>query len=433
MSHRRTTLIAAGIAAGALALAACSPSPSPSPEPTGTEDATGAGVLTIASIPNYQNSLPVVVDAFKAKYPDIDVQLEFVDVAALHTQIRTQLSAGTAPDIFTAYPGNGTPTAMENLAPGGYLADMSDLGFSSRLPSGMERTTTIDGKRYILPLSLGAIGGIYNETAMNAAGLSIPNTWSGVLQFCADAAAQGKAAYAYGAQTGWINQFPAFPLSATLVYGADPTFTDRQNAGEATFSDSPWVEVYTKIKQMLDAGCFQPEPLGTAYENAIQLVATGEALSMISVTSTFAALMAVAPEGTEFTFGAFPATDNPNDTWISAGGTGGYAINANAKNPVAARLFMEFLGSDEMLAEVARVQNALPSIASSFFSTPESLQSMLPFVDAGKTHPYNDQLWPNAMVATALVEQTQLFVAGQASVADVLAAMDAAFAQGSSN
>ncbi|QTV79328.1 extracellular solute-binding protein [Microbacterium sp. NIBRBAC000506063] len=228
--------MAAGIAAGALALVACSPS-DPAPDPTG--DDTGAGVLTIASIPNYQDSLPVVVEAFKDKYPDIDVQLEFVDVAALHTQIRTQLSAGTAPDIFTAYPGNGTPTAMENLVPGGYLADMSDLGFSSKLPSGMESTTSIDGKRYILPLSLGGIGGIYNVTALEETGLDIPDTWSGVLQFCADAAAQGRSAYAYGAQTGWINQFPSFPLSATLVYGADPTFTERQNAGEATFSDSP--------------------------------------------------------------------------------------------------------------------------------------------------------------------------------------------------
>ncbi|QTV79329.1 extracellular solute-binding protein [Microbacterium sp. NIBRBAC000506063] len=184
---------------------------------------------------------------------------------------------------------------------------------------------------------------------------------------------------------------------------------------------------------MLEADCFQPEPLGTSYENAIQLVATGEAISMISVTSTFAALLGAAPEGTAFVFGAFPATDNPDETWISAGGTGGYAINAAAKNPVAARLFMDFLGSDEMLAEVARVQNALPSITSDSFETPESLLPMLPYVEAGKTHPYNDQLWPNAMVATVLIEQVQLFVGGQISAEDALAAMDAAFAEGPSS
>lgn len=428
MTQRRViAATGAGIVA-VLALAGCS-----SASTSEATNETGAGVLTIVSIPNYQTSLPVVVEAFEQEHPDIDVQLEFVEVSALHTQLRTQLSAGTAPDIFTTYPGNGTPTAMENLVPGGYLADMSDLSFSAKLPSGMDETTMIDGKRYVLPLSMGAIGGIYNMTAMADVGLKVPETWSGLLQFCADAAAAGKVAYAYGAQTTWNNQLLAFPLSATLVYGADPDFTAAQNAGDATFSDSGWTEVYDRIGEMLDAGCFQPEPLGTSYEGAVDLLATGQALSMSSVTSTFSAALAAAPEGTEFLFGAIPATDDPEDTWISAGGTGGYSINAAADNPVAARLFMEFLGSDEMLAEVATLQNALPSIASDSFETPASLLPILDYVDAGKTHPYDDQLWPNAKVATVLMEQTQLFIGGQATAADVLAAMDAAFAEGASS
>lgn len=427
MTLRRYSVIAAtGIVAGALALAGCS---SPAPEP---ENETGEGVLTIASIPNYQGSLPVVIEAFEADHPDIDVQIEFVEVAALHTQIRTQLSAGTAPDIFTTYPGNGTPTAMENLVPGGFLADLSDLSFSDKLPAGMDQTTMVDGKRYVLPLSLGAIGGIYNMTVMDELGLEIPETFSDLLDFCADAAKDGKVAYAYGAQTAWNNQLHAFPLSATLVYGADPDFTEEQAAGDATFSDSAWTKVYDRIGEMNEAGCFQPEPLGTAYEGAVEMVATGQALAMSSTTSVFGAAIAAAPEGTEFLFGAIPATDDPDDTWISAGGSGAYSMNAAAKNPVAARMFMEFLGSDEMLAEVARIQNALPSISSDAYETPASLLPILEYVESGRIHPFDDQLWPNAKVAPALMEQTQLFISGQATAADVLAAMDAAYAEGSS-
>lgn len=427
MTQRRVTAVAiTSIVAGAIVLAGCSSTPD-----SGPVDESGAGVLTIASIPNYQNSLPVVVEAFENEYPDIDVQLEFVEVSALYTQTRTQLSAGTAPDIFTTFPGNGTPTAMENLVPGGFLADMSDLGFSSKIPSGMDQTTMIDGKRYVLPLSMGAIGGIYNMTAMNEAGLEIPDTFSGLLEFCEAAKAAGKVAFAYGAQTEWNNQLHAFPLSATLVYGANPNFTADQAAGKVTFSDSAWTEVYDRIGAMNDAGCFQPEPLGTSYEGAVEMVATGAAFAMSSTTSAFGAAIAAAPEGTEFLFGAIPATDNPDETWISAGGSGGYSINADAKNPVAARLFMEFLGSDAMLAEVAKLQNALPSIVGPAFDLPDSLAPIMTFVDAGKIHPFADQLWPNAKVAPALMEQTQLFISGQATAADVLAAMDAAYAEGS--
>lgn len=428
MTQRYKKAIAAVGLVAALALAGCSTGGDAAPTPD-AED-TGAGVLTIASIPNYQTSLPEAIKSFEKANPDITVNVEFVEVAALHTQLRTQLAAGTAPDVFTAYPGNGTPTAMEVLVPEGYLMDLSDLELNKTLPSGMDLVTKVDGKRYILPMSLGAIGGIYNDTALEAAGLTAPTTWKELLSFCKDARAAGKVAYATGAQTGWQNQFPAFPLSASLVYGTDPNFDAEQAAGKATFSDSPWVDVMDKVKEMADAGCYQDSPLGTAYEGATALVASGDALSMISVTSTFAAVAAAAPAGSTFTFHAIPATNDPDDTWISAGGSGGYAINAAAKNPVAAKKFLEFLASDETMAQVADLQGSLPSIVSDAYTVPDSLSEITKYVDAGKIHPYDDQLWPNAKVATTLIEQVQLLIGGQTTTKDVLAAMDAAYAEG---
>lgn len=428
MTQRRFVVLGVGAVAAALVLSGCTTGGgSAAPEETGD----GAGVLTIASIPNYQNSLPAVVEEFEKANPDIKVELEFVDVAALHTQIRTQLSAGTAPDIFTTYPGNGTPTAMENLVPGGFLADLSDLNFNDRLPAAMDETTMVDGKRYVLPLSLGAIGGIYNETAMEEVGLTAPTTWTELLEFCGDAKAAGKVAYAYGAQTTWNNQLFAFPLSATLVYGEGSTFTEDQAAGKATFADSDWTEVWDRVLEMQDAGCWQPEPLGTAYEVATGMVAKGDALAISSVTSTFAALAATAPADTEFMFHALPATDDPDETNISAGGSGAYSINAKAKNPVAAKKFMEFLGSDATMAQIAKLQNTLPAIASDEFETPASLAEIMTYVDAGRIHPYDDQLWPNAKVSAVLMEQAQLLIGGGTTVDQLLQAMDVAFAEGS--
>ncbi|MGB4135567.1 MAG: extracellular solute-binding protein [Microbacterium sp.] len=383
------------------------------------------------SIPNYKEALTQAAKEFETAHKDIKVKLTFAEVAAMQTTLRTQLTAGTAPDIFSAWPGNGTVASMEVLAPGGFLMDLSGLELDKNLPSGMDLVTKMDGKRYILPLTTGAIGMIYNEQAVEAASAKLPTTWSEVLGFCDAAKAAGKVAFAYGAQTGWQNQLINYALTATLVYGENPEFDAEQRAGKATFSDSGWKTALEKLVEMQDRGCFQPAPLGTSYETATSMVAKGDALSTVAVSSSYAAIVAAADTSTTFKMFALPATDDASQTWIPAGGSGGYAANAKAKNPVAAKLFLDFLASDKMQAEIGDMSGSLPAIMSDTYAVPEALTVVAEHVKAGTIHPYADQLWPSPKVSEAHISGTQQLLGGQASIADVLKAMDAAYAAGS--
>lgn len=419
--HRLAGLAIASL--GVAALVGCSSTPAAS------ENTSGAGTLTVASIPNYQASLTALIEQFEEANPDIDVQEQFIDVASYHTTLRTQLSANTAPDVFSVFPGNGTPTAMEVLQPAGYLADLSDLGFNASVPASLDSTTEIDGTRYVMPYALGAIGAIYNEQAVDAVGVELPTTWSEVLEFCDAATAAGKVAFAYGAQTPFVNQLINYALTATLVYGQNADFDAEQAAGDVTFADSAWSTAMEQLIEMRDRGCFQDAPLGTSYETAIDLVAKGDALSMVSVVSTLGALAKAAPDGT-FGMFALPATDDAADTWMPVGAGGAYGINAKAKNATAAEKFLDFLLSPEAQAQVAELQGS-PPVNIEGWEAPASLTAVIEHVSDEKVHPYADQLWPNAKVADAHMAGVQQVMGDQSRIEDVLKAMDAAYAEGS--
>lgn len=408
----------------AMTVTACSTTPT---DDGGDGDA--AGTIRVASIPNYQASLEPLIEQFEEENPEISVDVEFIEVASYHTTLRTQLTAGTAPDVFSVFPGNGTPTAMEVLQPAGYLADLSDFAFNEGLSSGFDATTTVDGVRYILPYAVGAIGAIYNEQAVEDAGASIPTTYPELLEYCDAAKAAGKVAFAFGAQTPWVTQLLNYALTSTLVYGENPDFDDEQAAGEVTFADSNWAKSMAMMVEMQERGCFQDAPLGTAYEGAVEMVAKGDAFSMVAVVSTFAALRAAAPEGATFNMFAVPATDDAADTWMPAGAGGAYALNAAAKNPDAAAKFIEFLGSPQAQAQIADLQGSPPANTSDW-EAPAFLQVIVDHLADGTVHPYADQLWPNPKVAAAHQTGVQQVLGGQATIEQALQGMDAAYAEG---
>ncbi|MFJ8787935.1 extracellular solute-binding protein [Streptomyces sp. NPDC102462] len=87
----------------------------------GTEQAGGSDpqTLTLASVD--QGSVEDVVKAFEAANPGVHVRCTTSSADQYQQQIRTQLSSGTAPDVMSAWTGNGNPAATHVLAEPGYL------------------------------------------------------------------------------------------------------------------------------------------------------------------------------------------------------------------------------------------------------------------------------------------------------------------------
>lgn len=418
MRYRAVVTMAVGVAVVA-SVAGCS------------NDAGGGGSETVtwATVTSDKTGAEAAAAAFEEE-TGIKVEVTASGVDEYQTTLRTQLSSGTAPDVFFLWAGDGNPMAMQVVSDAGLVADLSDMDFADTIPEGFTSVSQNGGKTYTAPISSAGIGSAFNVTAMEENGWTIPTTWSDTLAFCAEVKAAGKTAFALAGGTPWNTQLISYALAPTLVYGPQPDFAQAMADGEVTFADSAWVEAFDKYLEMQDAGCFQENALGTVYEDALDLVAKGEAMASVQVNASLAAIRQGAPDGTEFTLAPLPATDDESETRMAAAMGAAYGINADASNPEGATRLIEFLTSDEGQNVYNTPIAAIPALGSSSFEPDPALDSLTQFLAEGKTDPFMDQLWPNAKVQQVHFEVLQQLLAGDIDSEGALAQMDAAYAEG---
>ena len=413
--------IVAALAATAL-LAACS---------SGTNAGSGSGkdnVLTLASVD--QGSIEDVVKAFEAANPGVKVNFTTGGADQYQQQIRTQLASGTAPDVMTVWPGNGNPATVTLLAKSGYLLDLSDQPWAAQLPDGFKKVAQYEGKTYNALFGLNGIGAVYNDDAMQKAGLTAPGTWTDMLAFCKAAAGKGTPAFALGIQDNWVTQLVLYALVATNVYGADKDFDTKLQSGQTTFAGSPWADAMDKYLQMNTAGCFQKDPLGTSYEASQTLAATGKTLGIVQGNWVVALLKGKNPQG-KFTMKALPGNDNPASFIMPGAAGAGYGINAKAKNKELALKFITFVMSPAGMKLFNEKQGSLPTLPDAGTVVDPGLAELTTFVKDNRTVPFMDQLFPNPKVGANMITGIQELFSKQATPAEVLSKMDVDYKSGS--
>ncbi|MEY9211837.1 extracellular solute-binding protein [Thermobifida halotolerans] len=391
----------------------------------GTEEAAADGI-TVAANSTDRVPMDAVIEAFREQHPDIEVTVTYADTDQLQSTLRTQLSSGTAPDVFTVWPGNGNPGALHVLAPEGYLVSLDDTEFADKISEGDKPVTQFEGTTYVVPVTFSGIGAIYRKDLLADLGAEEPATWSEMLDLCATAQDNDMALFALGNQTPWVTQLVTYALVATTVYADTPDFDERMAAGETSFSDSEWKTAMEKYLEMDEAGCFTDNPLGTSYEASISAVAQGRAVGLVQVATT---LSQVRKEAGDVELGLFalPATDDPEQTRMPASVSAAYGVNAESTNLGDARAFAEFLGSVEGQAIYAAEGGTLPALPDDSHEIDPALSVLVDHQAQDRTVPFMDQLWPNPRVQQIHFTVVQELFSGAASVEDALTEMDAAY------
>ncbi|MFC4561340.1 extracellular solute-binding protein [Nocardiopsis mangrovi] len=383
--------------------------------------------ITVFAAATERSSMDAVIAAFEEAH-GIEVTASYADTAELQSTLRTQLSAGTGPDVFTVWPGNGNAAALQVLQPTGFLADLSDSDFAGRIADGDRAVTDVDGATYIVPVTYAGVGVLYDTAALAEIGGEIPRTWTELIDLCAQARDDGKVLLSLGNQTDWVTQLVTYSLVATLVYADDPTFDQDLVSGRASFAESDWRGAFEAYLEMDEEGCFTDSPLGTAFEASVSDVAQGNAVGVVQVTATLAQLREETGDA-ELGMFALPATDDPEQTLMPGAVGAAYGMGAEADNPEDARTFLEFLGSDEGQRIYAEEGGSLPALPDVEIDADPALQTLIDYQADGRTVPFMDQLWPNPEVQQEHFTVVQQLFAGDTDVDQALARLDEAYRQ----
>lgn len=373
-----------------------------------------------------QDPLSKAIAAFEAANAGSTVMIEYAASDQLPPATRLQLNSGTAADMITVWPGGGNALAVRQLAPEGYLHDLSDRPWAAGIPEVFHPVMLVDGKHHFLSMQISMIGGITNLRTWEKLGVEQPATWSAFLDMCQKVKDQGVIPIAVGNGDAWVTQLITYALVSSTVFGRTPDFAEQMEAGGQNFVDSAWREAMEKYVELQERGFFNDNVNGTSNQEQIAMVANGEALMMIMVSNQVPGVLNAAGHG-DFWQMPIPGTDDPATNQIAASASSGLGVNAAARNLDGAVAFLDFLAMPENVAawgEVSGLPTMLPGAATSHDAI---YKDMMPLFRAGRSAIYMDNKWPNSRVQQTHMAGIQEILNGVATIEDVLKRMDEAY------
>lgn len=432
MKSGKLIAVSAAALAASLLLAGCSGFNS-SGSTTNASSSSGklSGAIKISSESGYAQFLEPQ-QAFMKKHSGVTFQPTQSPSNTYQTLIRAQLDSGTAPDIMDVWGGKGNAMGVGQLAPKGYLVDLSDQPYAKSMPAVVTADMSVEGKLYgYVPYVL-ATGVAYNTDLAKKLGVGIPTTFSDVLSMCKTVSSQGIIPITLGNQTGSTNELIPGQLADDIIYSQDPKWPSEVEAGTQKFSgDSMWGSALQKgveeYAQMNAAGCFEKNSTGVSGTESYQQVADGKALG----TDIFAnAIPGITADNPNIKLGMYslPASNDPSQTWVTGDIGLSTGVNAKSQNLSASKAYVQFLASPGESAKEASANYGFPTSATKGTKLNPTLTGLAKNYDAGRFALFPSAYYPNYNVKLTIVAQMEGLIAGSTTIDKAMAVIQKSYA-----
>jgi raffinose/stachyose/melibiose transport system substrate-binding protein len=299
--------------------------------------------LTIESWRN--DDLPVwqqtIIPAFEKENPDIKVVFAPAAPTEYNAALNAKLAAGTAGDLITCRPFD----ASLELFKKGYLTSVDDIkGMSNFSDVAKAAWQTDDGKTtFCVPMASVLHGFIYNQDAFDKLGLTPPKTEDEFFKVLDKIKADGTyVPLAMGTHDQWE--------AATMGYeNIGPNYWQGEDgrkaliAGKQKLTDPDWVKPFEELAKW--APYMGDGFKAQTYPDSQNMFTLGRA----AIYPAGSWEISVFRRQADFKMGAFPPpTPAAGDTcYISDQPDHALAMNKAAKNPEAAKKFLEWVASKE--------------------------------------------------------------------------------------
>ncbi len=245
--------------------------------------------------------------------------------------------ANDLPDLFYLNP----YSELKQYAKNGYLLDLSDQPFASKIYDSTKEGVSYDGKIYGYPSTVEYWGLFYNIDVFEQAGITeLPTTFSQLEDACEKLKASGITPFAATYKDSWTCEQVFCALYAAAMQDRLPGWIDDMNAGNSTFTQ----EGVDKVFRFID---LMKENSGTNYMDSdasagYNSFANGDA-AMIFLGQF--ALRSARKVNQDIQLGMLPIpiSDNPEESKIMCNTGVGIVVNPNGKHVQEALEVLEYI------------------------------------------------------------------------------------------
>lgn len=323
---------------------AASQNVSSSEQDTNTEASDGkdlSGTLSILSWYD-ETKAQAVLDGFKAKYPNVEVDFQYSPPVADYVEkLNTLLYSGEGPDIFYMALEN-----REDLIKGNYCEDLSGESYFSdgTIPQSVIDTYGSDGKPYALAVDCWVGGIFYNKDLFAKAGIDkAPTTWDELLSDCKTLKDAGITPIMDNCQDAAVN-FTA-PLFGSEVKAKDPEIVKKTLDGETTFKDTWTTPIKMWREGLVDNGYVTADMIGATSDEIVTAFATEQTAMIISGSWNLGTINSINPN---LNFECIPVPGTEDSYYCGAVNVG-LCINSASEHKDLAKAFLEYAASPEGL------------------------------------------------------------------------------------
>ncbi len=330
---------------------------------------TDCSITVAGSYDNFE-ALEAEFDRFNEIYPN--VQLSYVKLDDYNNILATALEGEDKPDIFFSY---ASMIGNDKYAPVfAHMEDLSDASLGLDLNCIRSGLINHDAEGHVMmvPVFSRSYGMLVNNDLFEKEGLSVPTTWTELMNVCEAFKGKGYASPMMGYSQGsssCLMYTVAYPMFAATLAG-NPEALKMANdldpaAGEYM---RPALEA---VEQLIQSGCIdlaECDPIEDNYTQVILRFFEGDVPMMICAGDTVSGTKKRESQSEAFTAAPFTYTFSP----IPLTEEGGYfidspsvefSVNKDGEHLDMTNEFMRFLITDSELNKMASVKRLVTPTA----------------------------------------------------------------------
>lgn len=305
-----------------------------------------------------------VIGEFKAKYPDVKIKESAG--SQINEQMKPRWIQGNPPDVVYI---DGAGSNETQMVQDDQLMDITEWVKTAKNVDGENLIDPLiappqdyNGKNFTIPLVFGSWGTFYDDALFKEKGWDVPADWDSFLATSEKIKAAGINPYIH---TG---KYPYYVVGGLLNSGFvsensdnPQILKDQEAAKEGSFNNDAVSNTLKKLVDMRDKGYFDNASYGMNHTDSQMLFLQHKDAMIPNGLWLENEMSKDVPSG--FTFGFIPSVmQKAGGKYVAIPYTSNIAIAKKAKNPDAAKAFVEFIFTKKAAVRWAELTGALMNV-----------------------------------------------------------------------